>query len=103
MSATKKVPVSSSLQDPTTDAPANTLNKVGTSPCEKHQCPHRERCASDELACLAFVHYTETGKTVPPKTLFVDAKPVMSDGRFVLRARTSTTRENYLLAFTELS
>ena len=101
MSATKKVPASSSLQVLTTGALANALSRVGTSPCEKYHCPHRERCATDELACLAFVHYTETGKTVPPKTLFVDAKPVMSDGRFVLCAQTSTTHKNYVLAFSQ--
>lgn len=91
----------SSPQDPITGALANALTKAGPPPYEKHQCPLRTRCATEELACLAFVHYLETGKTVPPKTLFLDAKPVMSEGRYVQCMRASTTHENYVLAFSQ--
>lgn len=96
----KAVPLS--LPAPTTDALVNALLKAGPSPCDKHQCAQRARCAQDQLACPSFVHYVETGRTVPPRTYFMKEKPVMQDGRYFLCARTSTTRENFLLAFTEL-
>lgn len=105
MNATKKVVPTSSHQDLTTgalaNALANALTKAGPPPCEKHQCSLRTRCATEELACLAFVHYLETGKTVPPRTLFLDAKPVMSEGRHIQCERTAATHENYVLAFSQ--
>jgi hypothetical protein len=42
------------------------LNKQSDPPCVKFDCSHRDRCASDELACTAFAHYYQTGKVVHP-------------------------------------
>ncbi len=40
------------------------------SPCDAYGCPLRKKCATEKLACEAFVHYVSTGRTVHPMMQF---------------------------------
>lgn len=91
----------SSPQDQITAASSSGLNKVPRPPCEQYQCVHRTRCSKEQIACLPFVHYVETGHVVPPRTLFVESKPVMSDGRYTLCTKTNTNQANYAAVFSD--
>jgi hypothetical protein len=35
-------------------------------PCEVYHCEHKERCASENLACYSFNWYVLTGKAASP-------------------------------------
>ena len=49
---------------------AAALLEAPITPCERFSCTHRTQCSEQELACTAFLHYVQTGKTCHPHLHF---------------------------------
>jgi hypothetical protein len=43
------------------------IEQEGPTPCQKFECPRRQECAEQLLACEAFAHYVETGDALTPR------------------------------------
>ena len=44
----------------------SAIKRIGKTPCDKHRCALRVKCATESLACSAFRWYVRTGKTANP-------------------------------------
>ncbi len=78
---------------------AEAIGAVGETPCVRHRCPKREQCASEEMACSAFIQYVRTGRAASPYCVIpartsVHRKPVMG-------AEIIVSKENFRSAFSQ--
>lgn len=48
----------------------DAFKSMPPSPCDAYSCSFRKKCATEKLACEAFVHYVSTGRTVHPMMQF---------------------------------
>ena len=99
MNGTETAEVTWSRQVLTTDALVRSRTRVDPPPCTRYQCPHLAQCTNQKVACQAFVYYVETGKVAPPKTFFIDGKPLMKNGHYALHQEITPTAENYSAVF----
>ena len=68
----------------------SAIKRVGKTPCDKHRCSLREKCATEMLACSAFRLYVSTGRSVSPFE-YIPIKESVGDRRRYKDAPEPTT------------
>lgn len=67
---------------------------IATPPC--FHCHMERDCATQKLACQAFLYYVETGRSVPARTCFEGDRPKKEGSKLIFADRPEPTHQLFL-------